>query len=524
VALAAQRLDAFRTGLRDNNYCPDTSDIVDLTVERSNGTILIPYDGEVPGLPRDNVPDRPHWVSVDLTNPPGPWNPRRTDWQQIIVDQDFTDETAAALTAQAQSDLVAQEHVVSLLQGVTLSATGPSGDFASFATTKIPFGLWQPKTGCKFARTDCDHGFCGKLGDYDGKTPSLPHERWMDLATSTANNPITPDSAVYSAIPGSLIFNMICVNCHGPDADSSGRQAQTLAEMTGGTARVADFRDGLFGPFGSGGTNRKSIFGSDDVAARYLPWMALGGTNVKIPLPILNLVANTPVLGVSRRGISVNSANMLQTGQALCTLVGQMTLGTFDPSGLHDPTNQAALHGNISLISSNGDAELWTRLCEFNNPPPIHALLVSAYGGGAANGGGFNLQFPNTNLFFAAKYPANTPVGDGAGDVQPSLTPDDDTPWCVLQPTDSDSQAWLTTQHAADGNPLPVCPAPAVTEDNRFKAPKDANGQPLRGDIDDWAARGAINAGQAVFVYLDQMISQGKGRDLTYDECDQLAN
>jgi hypothetical protein len=44
------------------------------------------------------------------------------------------------------------------------------------------------------------------------------------------------------------------------------------------------------------------------------------------------------------------------------------------------------------------------------------------------------------------------------------------------------------------------------------------------GDIDDWSARGAINAGHAVFIYLDRMISQGKGRDLRFDECEQLGN
>ncbi len=89
-AQAQTRLATFRAGQRDNNYCPDTSDIVDLNVERSNGKQLIPTDGEVSGLPKDNVPDRPHWVTIDLTNPPGDWVPRRNDWQKIIVDQDFS--------------------------------------------------------------------------------------------------------------------------------------------------------------------------------------------------------------------------------------------------------------------------------------------------------------------------------------------------------------------------------------------------------------------------------------------------
>ena len=112
--------------------------------------------------------------------------------------------------------------------------------------------------------------------------------------------------------------------------------------------------------------------------------------------------------------------------------------------------------------------------------------------------------------------------------MQPSLDTDNTTPWCVLQPTDADASAWLSTQRADDSSgqsvALPICPVAAVAESNRFKAPVDADNRPLRGDIDDWAARGAINAGQAVFVYLDQMISKGKGRDLVYNECDMLGN
>ncbi len=36
------------------------------------------------------MPDKPHWVTIDLTNPPGDWNPRRPDWKDIILNQDFS--------------------------------------------------------------------------------------------------------------------------------------------------------------------------------------------------------------------------------------------------------------------------------------------------------------------------------------------------------------------------------------------------------------------------------------------------
>ncbi len=62
-----------------------------------------------------------------------------------------------------------------------------------------------------------------------------------------------------------------------------------------------------------------------------------------------------------------------------------------------------------------------------------------------------------------------------------------------------------------------------MVDANRFKGGyRDSNSKYLYGDIDDWSARGAINAGQAVFLYLDHMISQGKGRETRYDECEQL--
>jgi mono/diheme cytochrome c family protein len=507
LAQAQQRLQTFRAGLRDAQYCPDTSDIIDLAVERSNNTQLIPKDGEVTGLPKEGVPDRPHWVSIDLTNPPGPWNPRRTDWKQIIVDQDFKDAEAAAITDSDKDALHAQEAIVGLLHDTALSKRSK---FLDFANTPLPFGVWQRKAACKFDSVK-------KLADYTG----ADRPRWMDIAKFPDGTAVTSDSPVYAATPGSLVFNMICVNCHGPDADSAGRQAQTLAEMTGGTARVANFRDGLFGPFGKGGENRKPIFGTDDVASRYLPWMALGGTKVKIPPPILNLVANTPVLGVSRRGggVSTGSANMLQVAQVICGLIAGLDTGPIDPTTLNDAQAQVSWHTKYTLIPTNGDAELWEKLCTFDNPAPVHELVVVQSADKLA------LSFNNAaDLYFAGKYPANAAVGDGAGRSQPSLTADNVTPWCVLTPTDPKEVAYLATLKTSDGSALPMCPNGFISPDNRFKTSKDANGKALRGDIDDWAARGAINAGQAVFLYLDRMISKGKGREPRYDECEQLGN
>jgi len=512
LAQAATRLQAYRSGTRGKNYCPDTSDIVDLDVLRSSDPALVPSDDEVPGLPHDGVPDRPHWVSIDLTNPPGPWNPRRPDWREILVNQDYSAVEAGAVSEAQKAALEEMKRVVKLLQNVNLSLSNESDPFLTFAKSKIPFGLWQQKASCKFdtaSESKCAKGFCTKLGDLKS-SPTAP--LWALASQAPASSP------VYSATPGALVFNMICVNCHGIEADSAGRQAQTLAEMTGGTARVANFKDGFFGPFGERGANRLRVFGTEEIAARYLPWMALGGTSAKIPRPILNLVANTPVLGVSRRGIDAASANMLQTAQALCRVIGEFQQGTFDPTILKGAKGLLTLHGaSHEIIIDNGDAELWTKVCTFNNPTPLHVIRVTSPQGGYALGAS------NFDSFFSKLYPSNVAVGDQTGAIRPSLDSNNTAPWCVATPTDADALTWFNQQVAAKA--FPACPAEAIVESNRFQGGgRDANGKRVLGDIDDWATRGAINAGQAVFVYLDEMISQGKGHALRYDECDQLGN
>ena len=157
----------------------------------------------------------------------------------------------------------------------------------------------------------------------------------------------------------------------------------------------------------------------------------------------------------------------------------------------------------------------------FNNPPPVNVLNV-AKGGDS----GYELVHFVADLYFSANYPANTPIGDGFGNSQPSLTADNTLPWCVYaadQASDPALSAWLAKHATLHGKPYPICPDGFAAPDksgnfvNRFALTDATTGL---GDIDKWAARGAINAGQAVFVYLDQMISQGKGRSPRYDECD----
>lgn len=504
-AEARKRLGIYRAGTRYKTYCPDTSDIVDLDVTRGNNGQQIPVDGAVAGLPAEGVPDRTHYVVTDLTETPGPWNPRRSDWRDIIVNQNYAGEEQRIAEASPNQRPILQDKlnnekvVVGFLQDL-----GFSERLRAFATTKVPFGFWIEKPECNFIGVP-------KLADYEGK-----RRRWMDIEDSSH---LRGQAPVYEAVPGSLIFNMICVNCHGPEADSRGRQASTLQEMTGGNGRVANFRDGLFGPFGSGGENRKRVFGSDSLAARYLAWMALGGTNTQIPGPILGLVAGTPVLGEKRLIASgvVSSANMLQVAQALCVGVARMgaNSSTFDLAELGGTSDQDSLYAGTALIQKNGDAEMWTKLCSVDNPPPVRALSI------AVRGNDVVVFHEPRSLFWPQTYPGDAPVGSFEGRVESGVSPDNLFPWCIAPTTDPEAAQWLAEQKTADGKQPPVCPASFLSEANRYKS-ELVNGGEKYVDIEKWALRGAINAGLAVFLYLDDMVANGRPPYPAYGECEKL--
>lgn len=509
---AKKKLAEYRKGNRIS-YCPSTSDIVDIDVVR--GTRQIPGDLGVKGgdgLPQEGVPDRSHWVVTDLTEPPGEWSPRRTDWEDVLKNGNVPPHgvapSAGALFDEAEALHNSQVQLVEMLQGVSLSDA-----FKQFGTTQMPFGLWQEKPECttKLAKL-------AKLGDY--KTVGAPHYaermRWMeDSANADAMK------VVYTATPGESIYRMICINCHGANADSKGRQASTLQDMTGGTGRVANFRDGLFGPAGSHGENRKRVFEPDEWAPRYLPWMALGGTLTKIPQPILDLVANTQVLGVSRGAIvgATTSANMLQVAQNLCygVATGNVVKPTLVPASMGEQRGWRDLNSGSGLIVSNGDAELWYRVCSFENPTPVRVLQP---GGSAENG---LLPVTEREMYLPAKYPPNLPIGDERGLIQPQLTPSNLFPWCVAEPQDAGVAQWLAEQKTADGKPLPMCPLEFLTEENRLEVTLDDQQRYHFPGLQKWATRGAVNAGLAVFVYLDDLIGNDKPATPRFNECELLS-
>ena len=534
VAGAKARLDVLHTGANPalpppslGNYSRyadpgDTFDILDPAV------VLDPVCRPIPE-PTVNNGSNPypyaqhaHWVSRDLTDPPGPWKPRRSDWPDVLVDQkpesspDKVCKDPDALLAAKRDEIAA----VTLLQ----SKEATLDSIRDFATTKTPFGLWKAKPACDFSNVPTASAFA-----------SAPPQ-WMAHAKALA-----PTAPVYMQSPGASVFKMICINCHGPLADSNGRMANNLAEMTGGSARVANFRQGFFGPETSPGQNMLAEFAArtpeawsgvkpEDAAARYMAWMALGGTKATIPDAILTLIGTTTVLGERRGAALRGSANMLSNAKQICMSL----LGPYEYQSAHavrtpgfdfDPSSGHAYLDvdNPRLIRANGDAEMWMQLCNRNNPPPVHVIrgdkgdhmdAVLSNAGDVTDDGTKQLIPWNSYLSagesvacaktadcaaIAASAVCNAssgkcelPVGNDHGGIDATLLSTNTWPWCVKSDTPMPG--------------LPLCPAHADSV-----SASDANA---------WAVRGAINAGFSVFLYLQWLETHGPDPD--YDQCESL--
>jgi hypothetical protein len=136
--------------------------------------------------------------------------------------------------------------------------------------------------------------------------------------------------------------------------------------------------------------------------------------------------------------------------------------------------------------------------------------------------------------------PKGQAVGDEEGRLSPNLSDENLHPWCVLRtlPTDLRSETgkpstfdidvWFRDTcvggadcvngscNGSDCTRPPECPVGAeVTERAAWD---DANASVAN----EWALKGAINAGFAVFLYLDDLAKHhGAVAKPTYDHCEQ---
>jgi mono/diheme cytochrome c family protein len=534
LADAKERLRKYQTGRR-YAFCPDGTDILDARVRDS---VIVPPDQAINKDGKatqyaDNVPDRAHWIPTDLTEAPVAWLPRRFDWDKVLVPEKLTDKSLSVDERANKDDLFASyQSVLESLNHVRISK-----ELRDLSLTEFPYGLWKVKPECadklKAVRTG---------GQYaGGERPA-----WMDKGV----NKVPADAPVYRSSVGAAVFNLICVNCHGPKADSRGIQAETLADLTGGATRVANLRDGLLGHGSDGAANIDRVFGAfaglypknapdatlvtaEDWAARYVAWMGLGGTAKKIPQAILNNVGVSSVLGAVRRPFTAPvSANMLQAAQLLCR-------GSIPHSGLTGDLVDLKTYfagdflweTETPLVDSNGDAEMWQRLCSIGNRQIVRVARRS----GEWTPGVLKIVGLKTveSYYWADGYPANAPVMDQHGKIQMGVHADNSFAVCAEAPDDPAQKQlfnqWLTEHPVggAAGKVMPTCPPElfeldATTGFEKWRMKISESETPKFLDVDAWAARGAINAGVAVMLYLQQVQKGAVQPTPRFDQCQEL--
>jgi mono/diheme cytochrome c family protein len=545
LTAAQQRLAIFHTGVNPavplngsgtpySRYADPgrTEDILDPQVEGDPVCHPVPT-ANVPQY-HNPLPEHPHWVTTDLTQAPGMWQPRGSLWPSVLVRRDPPSSSSCTFGPSQAAAYDDQLKAIDLLQTAALDQV------SDFVLKPQPFGLWQQQPGCTFPAATAP-----PVSSFVGT--ARPH--WMDVVNPAA------DAPVYMQAPGASVFKMICINCHGPNADSNGRLAQNLATMTGGNALVADFKHGLFGPPGATAdtNNRHAVFnplalsadldapvpmpwlqaddgttlGDDDRAARYMAWMGLGGTSVNIPVPVLQIVAITKVLDQQRTlDPSQLSANMLSQAKALClSLLGPPGFGTsppyLDPRPGHAYLDAKVTLLNPTLIPENGDAELWLSLCSLHNPPPVRVVTFAGtiddtLDVSPINNTSHDFQITSGSLIAPSAYPPDAPVGDATGAVLPSLTPDNPWPWCVGD-TLPGKTATAAQEKFLDASNIPRCPQKSIDALNACIQSDTCYGND---DVNRWAVRGAINAGMAVFTYVRSIENSSPPPD--YNQCSLL--
>ena len=506
VAAAQKRLEQYHKGGR-YDFCPDDLDVVDREVLKDEYKLVPPAedifdedDATVLEMPNLRVPTRTHWVVTDLTEAAGDWAPRRPDWRDVLV------ERKVVLPKGTPAERIEeQQTVVNALKEVRISE-----ELRQYALTPIPYALWKEKPGCDFKDVK-------KASDFPGDA----RPAWMDRARPPATAP------VYMQSPGEAVYTGICFNCHGPKADSQGLLAEALSLMTGGNARVANFRDGLFGTAAEPGSNRQRVFAMapkpvEDMAGTYMAWMALGGTLRQLPADLLNIVASTRILGELRNTSNISqvgSPNMLRLGQDLCShvLPAHTNVSRFT---LDLQSYPVAWGRNTGLIDTNGDAEMWLRLCSLGNRPVVRVPYVEW-----KEGEPLKLEVrPIDSHFWGDSYGA-APVLNHKGQIENGIKPDNVFPVCIRKPTDPAELAIAEKVLAANpvggagGAIIPYCPEAILGE--QLEVVIDAESRHQYVDARAWATRGAANAGLAVFLYLDQMVRGNVQPTPAYDKCEE---
>jgi len=515
VQAGKDRLEKYHASVR-YNYCenvlsPDIFDPVppaDVSGYRPSPDRYVfssipPLDPRDPSnyvQPAIGVPYHSHFFAYDPTDTPPPWSPRRAEWwtAHLIVPPLQDDPSPPAGRSVLDPDVIADRRLVV----ETINEASITDELRTYATTEIPYGLWQVKKECADALAKQP-----KVSSFTDDT----RPTWMDFAQAD------PDAPVYMAAPGATLYRHICINCHGPRADGKGLQADALAAASEGEARPANFREGLFGPSDKPGANLQATFqvfdGTDAIgwASRYMAWMALGGTLKRIPQDIIHQVEATKVLGRTRPNLQLipgsaeASANMLNLAKGMCAVV----LPDFHAASYYYNQYQEFTAGldlqpyppfeapDTPFIRSNADKEMWLHLCSQFSPPVVRIYEVT----GSASESSDSRSVALTSIYYADGYPSTAPVLDHKKQVVNGVHRENYYPACVKMPASAADASWLQHTQVWTKVHMPPCPDEFINTGKLMWSIK-FNTQSMNDNLTKWDLRGAIATGMSVFSYL----------------------
>ncbi|XYI00232.1 hypothetical protein ACMHYB_10980 [Sorangium sp. So ce1128] len=237
------------------------------------------------------------------------------------------------------------------------------------------------------AKTVYNQGFFVPRCAFPGDAPEPEKiEPWM--LNQGTGRPLYPWSALYKATPGEHIYAGICANCHGVHGDAQTGAARALRATSG--ARVASLVDGLFGPRWAPNENLAAFHGPDagdddlgpEGAAKYLVWMATGGTTVAFGRDeqeediFFNVFVNNRIVTAvpipldiqsAKEAFKESKANMLGVARAVCDEIRT------DAHGFGARYDAAAASGNWQTILANVvppefGVPMWRDVCTLGNP------------------------------------------------------------------------------------------------------------------------------------------------------------
>lgn len=427
----------------------DTIDQRPEKLRDETGGVLLTKPMGLQNLP-DGIPDAPHWVVEDFTVAAGSWEPAQKNWSKLVK----------------------------ILPN--LLAYHPPSDFEQWATAcNFPYDKWAGG-GCDLSKVT--RPYVGTL---------LP---WM---TESDRN------SVYYTAPGAAVYESICGQCHGERGNSESKLATALAELSGGRSRVSNFQSGLFGPTNKPLQNFGALVETAGVAPetdalRYFVFMAAGGTTTPIPNPVLAGVKSAPLHSRARpqKYLAAPSANMLDMAAALCgaTLPFNLYSPSFSQDTRFDPEKrQGQFSADDPRIAEFGERELWSQLCQRDNPAPVRVLKYDAGTGG--------------NDFWYLHGFISREAFEKQGDVELN---DALAPFCVFGKD-------APSRKAATARGYPLCPdGVAILSD----VGDETEAARINELVLPWAERGAFNAGAAAFFYLKQVFTDPTRWQAPYNRCD----